>query len=195
MVTTTDFATFQQQLRQEMPDVTQQLSVEVNDSISGRMDMLNSLNTALLNVSAKPTDSKPYRKRRIPKLHVRLALVDTSVAKPRRKMLVSVESTEILDSSTIAFDCSDEELRSIEASLHQVLHRTTANEPLGIVQHGKGQNAFEAWRVCYREKVRSEEHVGSKISMRSDVHQRDEQILSTRSTRTEMRKRCSQSRN
>ena len=59
MVTTTDFATFQQQLRQEVAGVTQQLRVEVNDSISGRMDMLNSLNTALLNVSAKPTDSKP----------------------------------------------------------------------------------------------------------------------------------------
>ena len=61
MVTTTDFATFQQQLRQEMADVIQQLRVEVNDSISCTMDMLNRINTALQNVSAKPTDSKPYR--------------------------------------------------------------------------------------------------------------------------------------
>ena len=61
MVTTADFATFQQQLRQEMADVMQQLRVEVNESISGRMDMLNSINTALQNVSSKPTDSKPYR--------------------------------------------------------------------------------------------------------------------------------------
>ena len=44
-----------------MADVIQQLKVEVNESISGRMDMLNSINTALQNVSAKPTDSKPYR--------------------------------------------------------------------------------------------------------------------------------------
>ena len=61
MLTTTDFATFQQQLRQEMADVIQQLRVEENESISGGMDMLNSMNTALQNVSAKPTDSKPYR--------------------------------------------------------------------------------------------------------------------------------------
>ena len=73
-------------------------------------------------------------KRVIPKLHVRLALVDSNVVKLRRKMIVSVESTEKFDSSTIAFDCSDEEFRSIEAPLYQVLHRTTANEPLRIVQ-------------------------------------------------------------
>ena len=105
MVTTADFATFQQQLRQEVADVTQQLRVEVNESISGRRNILNSINTALQNVSAKPTDSKPYRisyflprnwegsnekgeqqrKRIIPKLHVRLALVDASVDKSRRK--------------------------------------------------------------------------------------------------------------
>ena len=38
-----------------------QLRVEVNESISGRMDMLNSINTALQNVSGKPNDSTPYR--------------------------------------------------------------------------------------------------------------------------------------
>ena len=45
MVTTAEFATFQQQLRQDMADVIQQSRVEANESISGRMDMLNSLNT------------------------------------------------------------------------------------------------------------------------------------------------------
>ena len=44
-----------------MADVVQQLRVEVNESTRGRMDMLNSINTALQNVSAKPNDSKPYR--------------------------------------------------------------------------------------------------------------------------------------
>ena len=34
---------------------------EVNEAISGRMDMLNSINTALQNVSARPAESKPYR--------------------------------------------------------------------------------------------------------------------------------------
>ena len=51
MVTTADFAVFQQQLRQEMTDVVQQLRTEMNDTVNGRMGMLNSINTALQNVS------------------------------------------------------------------------------------------------------------------------------------------------
>ena len=53
MVTSADFATFQQQLRQEVADVMQQLGAEVNEAISGRMDMLNRINTVLQKVSAK----------------------------------------------------------------------------------------------------------------------------------------------
>ena len=93
MVTPTDFATFQQRLRQEVADVIQQVRAEVNEAICGRMDMLNSISTALQNVSARPAESKPYRisdliprnwegsneKRRVQKLHVGLALVDASV--------------------------------------------------------------------------------------------------------------------
>ena len=40
MVTPADFAAFQQQLRQEVTDVLQQLRAKVNDAISDRMDML-----------------------------------------------------------------------------------------------------------------------------------------------------------
>ena len=61
MVTPADFATFQQQLRQEVADVIQQLRAEVNEAISGRTDMLNSINAALQNVSARPAESKPCR--------------------------------------------------------------------------------------------------------------------------------------
>ena len=50
----------------------------------------------------------------------------------------------------IAFDCPDEEFRSIEASLYQVLHRTTSNEPLRIVQQTRGQKGFEAWSAIVR---------------------------------------------
>ena len=60
MVTTADFAVFQQQLRQEMTDVIQQLRTEMNETVNGTMDMLNSINTALQNVSMKTTDFKPY---------------------------------------------------------------------------------------------------------------------------------------
>ena len=61
MVTPADFATFQQQLRQEVADVIQQLGAEVNEAISGRLDMLNRINTALQNVSARPPENKPHR--------------------------------------------------------------------------------------------------------------------------------------
>ena len=37
-------------------------------------------------------------------------------------MLVSVENTDKFDNSTLVVDCSDEEFRSIEASLYSVLH-------------------------------------------------------------------------
>ena len=53
-------------------------------------------------------------------------------------MLVSVESTDKFDNSTVEVNCSDEEYRSIEASLHKVLHSTTANEPLRKVQQTNG---------------------------------------------------------
>ena len=58
MVTTTDLAAFQQQLRQEMADVIQELRTEVNERINGRM---SSISAAIKDVSAKTSDSKPYR--------------------------------------------------------------------------------------------------------------------------------------
>ena len=60
------------------------------------------------------------------------------------QVLARVESIDKFDNNMIAFDCSDEEFRSIEASLYQVLHRTTSNEPLRIVQQTRGQKGFEA---------------------------------------------------
>ena len=65
-------------------------------------------------------------------------------------MLAIVERTDKLDNNATAFDCSDDEFRSIEASLCQVLHRTTANEPLRIVQQTRGQRGFEAWHAIVR---------------------------------------------
>ena len=67
-------------------------------------------------------------------------------------VLVSVESTDKFDNSTLAVDCPDEEFRSIEASLYQVLHRKTANEPLGIMQQTQGlKEGFEAWHAIVRK--------------------------------------------
>ena len=59
-------------------------------------------------------------------------------------MLAIVEGSDKLDNNAIAFDCSDDEFRSIEASLNHVSRRTTSNEPLRIVQQTRGQTGFEA---------------------------------------------------
>ena len=59
MVAPADFVTFQQQLIQEVADVIQQLRTDMNETVNGRMDMLNSINTALQSVSTKIIDLKP----------------------------------------------------------------------------------------------------------------------------------------
>ena len=170
MVTPADFAAFQQQLRREVTAVMQQLRVEVNDTISGRMDMLKSINTALQSVSARPAQNKPCRISDLLPRNWETSFHEIGKATMKKessgalsdlhlwmqawsdqgeKMLAIVEGTDKLDNNAIAFDCSDDEFRSIEA-LYQVLLRTTANEPLRIVQQTRGQRGFEAWPAIVR---------------------------------------------
>ena len=65
-------------------------------------------------------------------------------------MLAMVKSIDRFDNNVIAFDCSDEELRSIDSALWQVLHRTTSNEPLRTVQQTNGRKGFEALHAIVR---------------------------------------------
>ena len=164
VVTPADVATFQQQLRQEVKDVIQQLRAEVNAALSGRMDMLNSINGALQNVSARPAESKPYRISDLiqrnwegsnEKGELRSFMSDLHLwmhvwSDQGEQMFARVESIDKFDKNVIAFDCPDEDFRSIEASLYQVLHRTTSNEPLGRVQQTRGQKEFQAWHAIVR---------------------------------------------
>ena len=78
------------------------------------------------------------------------------------QMLAGDESTGKFDNNVIALDCPDEEFRSSEASLYQVLHGTTSNEPLRIVQT-RGQKGVRSM-ACNSAKERSEEHVRQKFS-------------------------------
>ena len=138
IVTPADLATFQQQLRQEVADVIQQLRAEVNDTISGRMDMLNGINTALQNVSARPAESQPYRigdliprnwegsKRKGKFRSFMSHLWMQAWSDQGEQMLAMIESIDKFDNDVLALDCPDEEFRSMEASLCQVLHRTTS---------------------------------------------------------------------
>ena len=75
-------------------------------------------------------------------------------------ILTSAERVEKIDSSAIAVHCPEAEFRLSEASLYQVLHRTTANEPLNTVQQTQGQKGFEAQHAIV--EVRSKEHVRQK---------------------------------
>ena len=54
--------------------------------------------------------------------------------------MVSIESSDKDDDSTLSVDCSQEQFRTVE-SLYKVLRRTTVNEPLRIVE------GFEAWHA------------------------------------------------
>ena len=65
-------------------------------------------------------------------------------------MLVSVESSDKHDVSTLAIDFTEEEFRTVEVSLFQVLHSTTGNAPLRMVQQTQGQKGFEAWHAIVR---------------------------------------------
>ena len=164
MVTPADLVTLQQQFRQEVADVIQQLRAEVNEVISGRMDMMNSISAALQRVTAKSAESEPYRisdliprnweggneKGEFRSFMSDLHLWMQAWSDQGEQMLAMVESIDRFDNNVIAFDCSDEEFRSTESALYQVLHRTTFNEPLRIVQQTKGHKGFEAWHAIVR---------------------------------------------
>ena len=66
------------------------------------------------------------------------------------RVLTRVESAEKIDRDTLAVDCTQDEFRALETALYQVLHRTTANEPLKMVQQVEGQRGFEAWHLIVR---------------------------------------------
>ena len=144
-----------------MTHVIQQLLTELNETVNGRIGLLSSTNRALWNVSAKPAASKPHRisefiprnwERSNDKGEFRHFMSDLHLwmqawSYEGERMLVSVESSDKFDNSTLAVDCADKEFRTIDASLYHVLHRTTANEPMKIVQQTKGLKGFEAWHA------------------------------------------------
>ena len=112
--------------------------------------MMNSINTALQNWSAKPAESKPYRISDLIPRNWEGSNEKGEFRSFRADLHLWMQawsdqgSVDRFDNNVIALDCSDEEFRANEASLYQVLHRTTANEPLRIMQQTRGQKGFEA---------------------------------------------------
>ena len=66
------------------------------------------------------------------------------------RILTRVGSVDKVDRETLAVDCTQAYFRTFETALYQVLHRTTANEPLKMVQQVEGQRGFEAWHIIVR---------------------------------------------
>ena len=50
------------------------------------------------------------------------------------RTLVRVEGVDKVERSALAVDCTEADYRTFETALYQILHRTTTNEPLRMVQ-------------------------------------------------------------
>ena len=186
MVTTADMAVFQQQLREEVADVIQQFRTEMNERINGRMDMLNSISTAIQSMSTRPNVFKPYKisdliprtwegnngKGEFRSFMSDLHLWMQAWSDHGERVLTRVESAEKIDRETLAVDCTQEEFRALETAFFQVLQRTTANEPLKMVQQVEGQRGFEAWHLIVRRY--DQRNTSDKSSaLVSNINERD----------------------
>ena len=85
-------------------------------------------------------------------------------------ILTSVERVDKFDSSAIADDCPKAEVRMIEASLHQVLHRTTLNKPTENSATNKGTEWIRS--MARDREVRPKKHVRPKFCICNTDQQR-----------------------
>ena len=69
---------------------------------------------------------------------------------PCERILVRVESVEKVARSTLAVDCPEADFRTLDTALYPILHRTTTNEKLKMVQQVQGQRGLEAWHAIAR---------------------------------------------
>ena len=89
--------------------------------------------------------------------------------------MTRVESVEKIDRATLAVDCTQAEFRTFETALYQVLHRTTANEPLMMVQQVEGQRGFEAWHLIVRryDQRNTSDKSSAYAVLVSNINERD----------------------
>ena len=91
------------------------------------------------------------------------------------RILTRVESVDKVDRATLAVDCTQAEFRTFETALYQVLHRTTANEPLKMVQQVEGQRGFEAWHMIVRryDQRNTSDRSSAYAALISNITERD----------------------
>ena len=76
---------------------------------------------------------------------------------------------------TLAVDCTQAEFRTLETAQYQVLHRTTANEPLKMVQQVEGQRGFEAWHLIVKryDQRNTSDKSSAYAALVSNINERD----------------------
>ena len=80
-----------------------------------------------------------------------------------------------MERSTLAVDCTEADFRTFETALYQVLHRTTINEPLRMVQEVQGQKGFEAWHLIGRryDQRNTSDRSSKYAALISNISERD----------------------
>ena len=80
-----------------------------------------------------------------------------------------------MDGSTLAVDCTEADFRTFETALYQILHRTTTNEPLRMVQHVQGQRGLEAWHLTVRryDQRNTSDRSSAYAALISNISERD----------------------
>ena len=157
--------TLQPQLRQEMADCLQRVREEMHTAIMGRLHAISSISSAMQRLSTGSAETaKPYRiSDLIPKswdgghengqlrnFVAELRLWMQAWSDRGERILVRVDSVDMVERSTLVVDCTEADFRTLETALYQVLQRTTTNEPLRMVQQVQGPRGFEAWHLIVR---------------------------------------------
>ena len=80
-----------------------------------------------------------------------------------------------MERSTLTVDCTDADFGTHETVLYEVLHRTTTNEPLTMVQQVQGQRGFEAWHLIVRryDQRNTSDRSSACAGLISNISERD----------------------
>ena len=76
--------------------------------------------------------------------------MDASVVKSRRAHPNESRERRQGGQFNAGYGLHSREFRAFETALYQVLHRTTTNELLKMIQQVRGQKGFEAWHTTVR---------------------------------------------
>ena len=84
------------------------------------------------------------------------------------------ESVDEVERSTLSVDCTEADFRTFETAVSDILHRTTTNEALRMVQQVQGQRGFEAWHMTARRyDKRNTSDRSSAYAVISNISERD----------------------